>query len=164
MIARVPSRATARKSNNGPNQEPNYRALAELRHQIRKFLMFSEQAARISGIEPQQHQVLLAIKGLPEGLRPTIGVLADRLQLRHHTVVGLIDRLAAAKLACRAASAADGREILVHITQRGEKLLRDLSLAHHTELENAAPALVHALQTIVRKAPARRAAASRQSS
>jgi DNA-binding MarR family transcriptional regulator len=129
--------------------EPNYRALAEFRHQIRLFLTFSEREARDAGMEPQQHQLLLALKGLPEGHRPTIGVLAERLQLRHHTVVGLVDRLTTAKLAGRHASDADGREILVRITPRGEKALRALSLSHQAEVESAGPALVSALQALL---------------
>jgi DNA-binding MarR family transcriptional regulator len=129
--------------------EPDYRALSEFRHQIRLFLTFSEREARDAGMEPQQHQLLLALKGLPEGYRPTIRVLAERLQLRHHTVVGLVDRLTTAKLASRRASEADGREILVRITPRGEKALRALSLSHEAELAAAGPALVSALQALL---------------
>src|SRR5215469_17916712 len=72
----------------------DYQSLAELRYQIRKFLHFSEQAARNAGMEPRQHQLLLAIKGLSGDVRPRIGVLADRLQLRHHSTVELANRLA----------------------------------------------------------------------
>jgi DNA-binding MarR family transcriptional regulator len=132
-----------------PASEIDYRALAELRHQIRKFLTFSEQEARTVGLEPQQHQLLLAVKGLPESERPTVSTLAERLRLRHHTVVGMIDRLVAAKLAVRRPSKADGREILVQLTARGERILRALSLLHQAELETAAPALVSALESIV---------------
>ena len=76
----------------GPDQ-PNYKAMAELRYQIRRFLRFSENAARQVGIEPQQHQLLLAVRGLPDDVKPTIGVLAERMQLQHHSTVELIDRL-----------------------------------------------------------------------
>src|SRR5215475_7745241 len=88
----------------------DYRALSELRHQIRKFLTFSEREARAAGLEPQQHQLLLAVKGLPESTRPTVSALAERLCLRHHTVVGLVDRLSTAKLVARRPSKQDGRE------------------------------------------------------
>jgi DNA-binding MarR family transcriptional regulator len=138
-----------------------YRALAELRHQIRRFLTFSEAAARAAGIEPQQHQLLLAVKGLPEGQRPTIGTLSERLQLRHHSVVELVDRLVARRLATRRRSADDGREILVEITARGEQLLRELSLSHRTELRNAGPALARALAALA--APPRRRQAPKES-
>ena len=130
-------------------EDIDYTALAELRHQIRKFLTFSEQEARAVGLEPQQHQLLLAVKGLPESERPTVSTLAERLRVRHHTVVGLVDRLVAAKLAARRPSKADRREILVQLTPRGERILRELSLLHHAELETAAPALVTALESIV---------------
>jgi DNA-binding MarR family transcriptional regulator len=130
--------------------EIDYRLLAELRYQIRRFLTFSEQEARAAGLEPQQHQLLLAVKGLPESERPTVSVLADRLRLRHHTVVGLIDRLVAAKLAVRKPSKADRREILVQLTARGERTLRTLALLHQAELQTAAPALLAALEATVR--------------
>jgi DNA-binding MarR family transcriptional regulator len=131
-----------------------YRALAELRHQIRRFLTFSEAAARAAGIEPQQHQLLLAIKGLPEGQRPTIGTLSERLQLRHHSVVELVDRLVARRLATRRRGEDDAREILLEITPRGERLLRELSLSHRQELRSAGPALARALAALA--APPRR--------
>ncbi|HEX4335635.1 MAG TPA: MarR family transcriptional regulator [Polyangiaceae bacterium] len=127
----------------------DYRALAELRHQIRRFLTFSEQEARAEGLEPQQHQLLLAVKGLPEGARPTVSTLAERLLVRHHTVVGLVDRLVAGKLAVRRPSKTDKREILVELTPRGERVLRGLAMLHQAELRSAAPALVAALQAIV---------------
>src|SRR5579883_1322249 len=73
--------------------QAEYQVLAEFRHQLRRFLSFSERNARIFGLEPQQHQLLLAIKGLPDGTRASIGELAERLQLRHHSTVGLINRM-----------------------------------------------------------------------
>ena len=77
----------------GPGISPSdYRALAEFRYQIRAFLSFSERAARAHGVEPQQHQLLLACKGLPTSQRPTIGTLARRLCVEHHTAVALVDR------------------------------------------------------------------------
>jgi DNA-binding MarR family transcriptional regulator len=139
------------KSAASEDRDIDYRALAELRHQIRRFLTFSEERAREAGVEPRQHQLLLAVKGLPQGLRPTIRVVAERLQLRHHTVVGLVDRLSAAKLVVRRPSEEDGREILVHITPQGERVLRGLSLAHEAELRTAGPALGHALKSIYSK-------------
>lgn len=127
----------------------DYQALAELRYQLRVFVSFSEQAARERGIEPQQHQLLLAIKGLPTGLRPTVRVLAERLRLRHHSVVELIDRLERADLAARMPSPTDGREILVRVTATGERLLRKLSVAHQSELQTSGPRLLQALQAVI---------------
>jgi DNA-binding MarR family transcriptional regulator len=127
----------------------DYQALAELRYQLRVFVSFSEQAARERGIEPQQHQLLLAIKGLPTGLRPTVRVLAERLRLRHHSVVELIDRLERADLAARTPSPTDGREILVRVTATGERLLRKLSVAHQAELQTSGPRLLQALHAVI---------------
>src|ERR1041385_4309275 len=127
----------------------DYRALADFRHQLRKFLAFSEQIARDGGVEPRQHQLLLAIRGLPEGVEPTVQVLAERLQLRHHSVVELIDRLEAAGLARRTRNAADRRRAHVTITNRGQELLRKLSLAHRDELRTTAPALVASLGRVL---------------
>ncbi|HTU58484.1 MAG TPA: MarR family transcriptional regulator [Polyangiales bacterium] len=127
----------------------DYQALAELRYQLRVFVSFSEAAARERGIEPQQHQLLLAIKGLPTGMRPTVRVLAERLRLRHHSVVELIDRLERAGYAARTPSPTDGREILVRVTATGERLLRKLSVAHQAELQTIGPALVQALQAVI---------------
>ncbi len=127
----------------------DYQSLAEFRHQIRRFLTFSEREARAAGLESQQHQLLLAIKGLPKGQRPTIGTLADRLQVRHHTAVELVDRLVDKRLATRRRSDVDGREVLIQVTTRGEQLLRRLSLAHRDELRSVAPSLVRALEAII---------------
>lgn len=131
------------------NDAVDYQALAELRYQLRVFVSFSEQAARERGIEPQQHQLLLAIKGLPTGLRPTVRVLAERLRLRHHSVVELIDRLERADLAARTPSPTDGREILVRVTAAGERLLRKLSMVHQAELQTSGPRLLQSLQAVI---------------
>lgn len=130
-----------------------YRALAEFRYQIRKFLHFSEQMARDAGIEVQQHQVLLALKGLPEGKQPTIGYLAERLQLQHHSTVELINRLEERDLVQRRRDDVDQRRVLVELTHAGEKVLRELSLAHRDELKLAGPALVHALNALLPDIP-----------
>ncbi len=126
-----------------------YQALAEFRYQIRKFLHFSEQMARDAGIEAQQHQVLLALKGLPEGKQPTIGYVAERLQLQHHSIVELINRLEERGLVRRHRDDVDQRRVLVELTSAGEKMLRELSLAHRNELKLAGPALVHALNALL---------------
>ncbi len=127
----------------------DYRALAEFRYQIRRFLGFSERAARSSGLEPRQHQLLLALKGLPDGAEPTIGELARRLQVEHHSAVEMVDRLERRNLVTRVRDAADRRRVLVQLTPRGDAVLRDLSLSHKSELRAAAPALVEALNAVV---------------
>lgn len=132
--------------------DPDYRALADLRYRMRKFLAFSEQSARDVGIEPRQHQVLLALRGLPEGTEPTVAVLAERMSLRHHTVVELLDRLETAGLARRTRTPEDRRRARVTITPRGMDLLHKLSVAHRDELRTTAPALVAALGRVLRTA------------
>jgi DNA-binding MarR family transcriptional regulator len=127
----------------------DYHALAEFRYQVRRFLAFSEREARAAGLESQQHQLLLAIKGLPKGQRPTIGILAERLQVRHHSAVELVDRLVERRLATRRRSDVDGREVLIQVTVRGEQLLRRLSQAHKDELRSMGPSLVRALEAII---------------
>jgi len=126
--------------------EPDYQSLAELRYQIRRFLHFSEQAARDASLEPRQHQLMLALKGLPEGVRPRIGELADRLQIQHHSAVELVNRLSAAGFVRRRRNDQDRREVLLDLTPRGERLLSGLSLHHQHELRMQGPALVAALK------------------
>ena len=129
--------------------QPNFKAMAELRYQIRRFLRFSENAARQAGIEPQQHQLLLAVRGLPDALKPTIGVLAERMQLQHHSTVELIDRLVERNFLFRLRSTDDKRQVLVKLTHDGEEFLQTLSLHHLHELQSAGPTFVKVLQTLI---------------
>jgi DNA-binding MarR family transcriptional regulator len=129
--------------------QPNFKSMAELRYQIRRFLRFSENAAREAGIEPQQHQLLLAVRGLPEGLKPTVGVLAERMQLQHHSTVELIDRLVDRGFLCRLRATDDRRQVLVKLTHDGEKFLEKLSLHHLQELQSVGPTFVKVLQSLI---------------
>ena len=132
-----------------PFSNSDYRALAAFRYELRKFLAFSEEAARSVGLEPQQHQLLLAVRGLPRELRPTIGVIAERLCVRHHTAVALVDKLEAHELLMRERSTEDRREVFLRLTERGETVLRDLSKLHRDQLRNVAPTMVQTLQAIL---------------
>src|SRR5580704_5464662 len=100
----------------------DYESLAELRYQIRRFLHFSEHAARKFGLEPRQHQLMLTLKGLPTGTRPKIGELAERLQIQHHSAVELVNRLAAGGYVRRHRGGEDRREVLLSLTPKGEKI------------------------------------------
>jgi DNA-binding MarR family transcriptional regulator len=122
-----------------------YRSLASLRYEIRKFLAFSEQAARDAGIEPQQHQLLLALRGLPKGSRPTIGTMAERLCIQHHTTVALVDKLEDRRLLERERGTKDRREVLLRLTLGGSALLQRLSAIHREQLQHVGPAMVSAL-------------------
>jgi DNA-binding MarR family transcriptional regulator len=135
-----------------------YRALADFRYQIRRFLGFSEELVRAAGMEPQQHQLLLAIKGLPDGDTATVGELAQRLQLKHHSTVELVNRLAKLGYVARASGQEDRRQVIVRLTPSGAGILRKLSLAHHQELDIAGPRLSRALRSIARQHDKRRKA------
>lgn len=134
----------------------DYEALAAFRYEIRRFLNFSEQAARAAGIEPHQHQALLAIKGLPAGRKATVGVLAERLQIEHHTTVELANRLERKGLVRRSRNEVDRREVLLGLTRRGERLLKELTVAHRAELRSAGPELLRALNAGIGQAIRRR--------
>jgi DNA-binding MarR family transcriptional regulator len=127
-----------------------YQALSEFRYSIRKFLHFSENAARAAGLEPQQHQLLLAVKGFAgEGGGPTIGYLAERLQLRHHSTVELIDRMEQHRMVYRRVGEEDRRSVLVGLTKSAENLLKSLSNQHISEIRQMGPDLVAALQKVL---------------
>lgn len=130
--------------------EPNYKAMAEFRYQIRRFLRFSEHAARESGLEPQQYQLMLAIKGTDNGERPRIGDIAERLQIQHHSTVELVDRLGKRNLVRRRRSENDRREVFLELTPKGHRLLQELALHHRSEIREMGPALVSALKKVLR--------------
>lgn len=132
-------------------RDAEYRALADFRYQLRRFLAFSEEEARTAGLEPRHHQLLLALRGLPEDTPPTVGAVADRLLLRHNTVVGLVDRLQRRGLVRRLRAPEDARRVHVAITARGEQLLHGLSLSHHEELATLGPELVSSLRRVLRR-------------
>ena len=126
-----------------------YRALAEFRYQLRRFLRFSEEAARSVGLEPQQHQLLLALKGLPAGRAATVGELAERLQIQHHSTVELINRMAEHELLQRSRDENDQRRVNISLTAKGDEVLRRLSLLHQEELRTTGPALVRTLMALI---------------
>jgi DNA-binding MarR family transcriptional regulator len=134
----------------------DYKALADLRYEIRRFLNFSDQAAARAGIEPHQHQALLAIKGHTSDQSVTVGMLAERLQIRHHSAVELVNRLEAKDLVCRVRSRVDRREVWLCLTGRGERLLKKLTLPHRAELRSAGPTLLRALSASIAHPPRHR--------
>jgi DNA-binding MarR family transcriptional regulator len=129
---------------------PAYQALAEFRYRIRRFLHFSEQVVRQAGLERGQYQLLLAIKGMPAGIRPRIRELSNRLQIQHHSAVELTKRLAAGGFVHRTRAQDDRREVLLALTAKGEKVLAELALHHQDELRSAGPELVKSLRRIMR--------------
>jgi DNA-binding MarR family transcriptional regulator len=127
----------------------DFESLAEFRRLIRRFLHFSEQAARNTGLEPKQHQLLLALKGLPGNVRPRVAEVAQRLHIQHHSAVELINRLEAAGFVRRQRAAEDRREVLLYLTPHGEKVLQQLSLDHREELRSQGPELLESLQQLL---------------
>lgn len=128
-----------------------YEELAEFRRQIRRFLFFSEATAREHGIEAQQHQLLLAVRGLPTGTKPTIRELASCLFIQHHSAVELINRLEKSGAVARESGTEDRREVWIRLTAAGRTILRKLALAHRSELERSGPELARALQSVLRE-------------
>lgn len=130
--------------------QPLHQALAEFRHQLRVFLQSSEAAAHQAGIHPQQHQLLLAVAGVPSGVSPSIAYAAERLGLKHNSVVELVDRCEAEGLLQRTTDPADGRRVCLRISQRGQGVLNALSQMHLRELYSQGPNLIEALQQVLR--------------
>jgi DNA-binding MarR family transcriptional regulator len=139
----------------------DYRALADFRYQLRRFLSFSNEAARAAGLEPRQHQLLLAVKGMPDDVEATVGTIAERLQTQHHSTVELVDRMEDRGLVRRLRSAGDRRRVLVSLTARGEALLARLSAVHRAEVRSIGPRLLKALESLVTDVEGSHAVASR---
>ena len=121
--------------------DADYERLAEFRYLLRQFMIFSEDAAGQAGLTAQQHQAHLAIKGFGRDKPLTTGELAERLGVRHHSAVGLIDRLLSKSLVKRQSGAEDRRQVLLTLTPKAEAMLAKLSAAHRDELKRLAPLL-----------------------
>lgn len=128
-----------------PLQPTEYMALAEFRYQLRRFLRHMEEEVRQFGVNPQQYQLVLAIKGLPAGQEPTISRLAERMQLNHNSMVELVDRCEERMLLKRVRSGTDRRQVILSITPEGEALLRKLGSAARQELSSIGPMLVESV-------------------
>ena len=112
----------------------DFEALARFRFGIRRYLRFSEETVRRHGVAPQQYQLMLAIKGFPGRDWAMVRELAERLQLRHHSVVELVNRAQSQRLVCRTTDPDDARAVRVALTDHGEQLLGRLSALHRDEL------------------------------
>ena len=135
----------------GPGlKKSHYELLASWRHSLREFQRFSQEEARSEGLTPQQHQALLAIMGFPGRDYASVGEIAERLHLQHHSAVGLVDRLAKRQLVHRSPSGTDGRKLEVRVTAKGEKLIGKLSAAHLKELRQLSPVLRKLLASLGR--------------
>ncbi len=129
---------------NDVSQE-DYETLASFRYAVRKFLHFSERAARNIGLPPRQHQALLAIRGCPSAEPVTIGTLANLLVTRPHTASELVNRLEAQGLVQKRQGEHDARQVVIGLTREGEEILATLAAAHRDELRRLGPVLVQLL-------------------
>ena len=129
----------------------DYRALAEFRYQIRRYLALGDQSAEAAGVRSRQYQLLLALKGLPEGMEPTITNVADRLGIRHHSAVELVSRLEKRGLVKKQRSDIHRSFVFVRITKEGERIIRNLVASRKADLQVAGPILVKALTTLTKK-------------
>jgi DNA-binding MarR family transcriptional regulator len=139
-----PAKVVVRTRKRNPSQA-DYEALSQFRYLIRGFLEFSENAAQAAGLTPRHHQALLAIKGYPGGGPVRVGNLAERLGIRHHTAVELVDRLSEAGLVERIVDPDDQRRVLLGLTDLAAEHLADLSAAHLDELSRIEPLLKRVL-------------------
>ena len=130
-----------------------YRSLASFRQQLRRYIRFSERAATEAGLEPRQYQLLLMLRGLAPGGQASVSDIAEWLQVRHHSAVGLVDRIAMRGMAERRPDPSDGRRVLVALTPEGRAALAGLAMLHRAELRRVAPALVEALQQLLGARP-----------
>src|ERR1700688_2247320 len=139
--------------------DTDYRALAELRYRIRPFIQQGDAAAQRSHLEPQQYLMLLAIRGLPQGAVATIRTLAERMALKHHSAVELIDRLESHGLVRRSRNEGDKREVRVSLLPRGSKFLERVARERLSELKASGAALANAITALVQhKHPSQRVA------
>ena len=127
----------------------DYETLADLRYHIRRFLRVREEAARAAGVEPQQYLLILQVKGFERRQPATIGALAERLQIRHHATVQLVDRLAQRGMVRRRRAELDRRGVVVELTSRGEAVLRKLALYSLAELRTGGRALASTLTRVI---------------
>jgi DNA-binding MarR family transcriptional regulator len=149
MLRRVVYRVTIEFHMPAEIMIEHYRALAELRYQIRQFLCEGDATASKLGLEPQQYMLLLALRGLPEGAKGTIRTLAQRLALKHNSTVELINRMEARQYVRRSRSRDDRRCVLVSLRPRGEKLLEQVARQRITELRATGAALVNAIDALL---------------
>jgi DNA-binding MarR family transcriptional regulator len=139
-----------------------YRALAQLRYLIRHFVSEGDAVSRAVGLEPQQYLLLLSVRGLPEGEEATIRTLAERLALKHHSVVELIDRLEARGYVRRTRGREDRRRVLVSLLPRGERMLEQVAQHRISELRSTGHELVRTIDQLLEKTAAPRSLARKR--
>lgn len=130
-------------------QQTDYEALAELRYLGRKFLRFSKDFLRATaGLNPEQYEALLAVKAFSSGKGVTISELSERLQVKHHSAVNIVDRLVERRLVTRVTDEEDRRQRHVKLTAKGEKLIEELGAVHWKELRNRSGEMIAGLERL----------------
>lgn len=127
--------------------------MSEFRYQLAAFLKRRRDAAESAGLEAQQYELLLAIKGLPPGKQPTIKQIAEQLKLQHHSAVELVNRLARRGLIRRNPSSQDRRAVLLSMTRPGERALEEIAQYSFSQLQSEAPQLLKTLGHLLKSTP-----------
>jgi DNA-binding MarR family transcriptional regulator len=126
----------------------NYETLASFRYQIRRFLRFSKDLLSSEDLTPDQYQALLAIRASSVNRKLSIRDLAEQLQVRHHSTVGIVDQLVSRDAIVRQVAPDDRRKILLTLTEKGEEIVERLAPAHHEELSRLCPEMIRTLEKI----------------
>jgi len=129
-MSKVPDRHRDQKLD-----DEDYRRQADFRYAIRRFSAYSERQAHAAGITPQQHLLLLMLRGHPSFPIVTVGDVADRLQIRHHSASLLIERAVQRGLLARGEDPTDRRKALISLTDRGAEILEQITMANRRELQ-----------------------------
>jgi DNA-binding MarR family transcriptional regulator len=127
----------------------DYDALASFRYAMRKFLSYSKQVlASEADLTPEQYEALLALKAFSGSTGLTISQLSERLQVKHHTAVSLVNRLVVARLVLRKTGVEDRRQVFVKLTASGQRLLEKVAALHREEIRARSPEMIEALQRL----------------
>ncbi len=126
----------------------DFETLAAFRYQIRKFLRFSKDLLRAEGLTPDQYQALLAIRAGRARGKLSIRDLAEQLQVRHHSTVGIVDQLVLRQAVVREVAPQDRRKILLTLTEKGEEMVERLAPPHREELTRLSPEMIRTLQRL----------------
>lgn len=125
----------------------DYDALASFRYLLRRFLRFSKDFLKENGnLNPEQYEALLAVKAF--GPQLTISQLSERLQIKHHSAVNIVDRLAERKLITRQKTQTDRRLRNVQLTVKGEKLIEELAMTHRKEMATRSSEMIKVLERL----------------
>jgi DNA-binding MarR family transcriptional regulator len=127
----------------------DYDNLAAFRYLLRKFLRFSKDFLKAeANLNSEQYEALLAIKALSSDDGVTISDLSERLQVKHHSAVNIVDRLVGRKLIRREAGPRDRREKHLELTPAGVNLLDKLATVHRKELRHRSGEMIAALEKL----------------